>query len=228
MNNMFNSQSKYLDRFFRKVDGLVWDLTTGKLGIQSPSGIVTLDINPAVAASGDTPAVAASYNVSINPFDGFGISIPAFASNTPQEAINVSDLIVGAKGILGWVVEKKAASLVILKQDGQQTTYVPPKVSVFGQDGSLVVKSLTNLLGNGASGFQSAMMPLMIMGEGSGLDMDKLLPLMLYQQSAAAGTEGANPLTSMLPMLMMMSALKGGSTSVSNVGAGVPPLRRTN
>lgn len=31
--NLFNQSSRFLDRFFRRVDGLVWDLSTGRLGI---------------------------------------------------------------------------------------------------------------------------------------------------------------------------------------------------
>ncbi|MCU1492207.1 MAG: hypothetical protein JWM85_3612 [Acidimicrobiaceae bacterium] len=226
--NLFNNQSKFLDRFFRKVDGLVWDISTGKLGVQGPDGIYTCEITE---AEGRTPSTA---QISINPFDNFGLAIPAFATNTPHEQIAIGDLIVGAKEVLGWVIEKKPASLVLLDTKGMQKNYNPPKVAMIGQNGSMVVKSLTGLLGNGAQGFQSSLLPLLVMGEGTNLDLEKMIPLMLFSQQGA-GTEGAaNPMAQMMPMMMMLSAMKGGSSSSSSSSSGltggntgVPPLTRT-
>lgn len=229
--NLFNQSSRFLDRFFRRVDGLVWDLSTGRLGIQGNDGIITLEVNAAVPAGEGQEAQPASYNISVNPFDGFGLPIPAFAANTPHDQIEVGDLIVGASKVLGWVIEKKPASLVLLSQDGMQKQYNPPKVQVFGQDGSLVVKSLTGLLGDGTQGFQSSLMPLLLLGGDTGLDMDKLIPLMLFQQGNGAG---ANGMASMLPMLMLLgngglggralqNAPLGGNVGFGSTGA--PPLQ---
>lgn len=220
--NLFNAQSKFMDRLFRKVDGLVWDVTTGKLGVDSPDGVYTLETTAAIPASEGQVAVPASYNISVNPFDGFGLPIPAFASNTSFEQINAGDLIVGAKGILGWVIDKKVSSLVLLDKDGMQKQYNPPKVAIIGQDGCLVVKSLTGLLGNGAAGLQSSLLPLLMMGEGSNLDLEKMIPLMLFTQQGQ-GSEGTNSLAQMMPMMLMMSALKGDSRQVGTNS--IPPLR---
>jgi hypothetical protein len=226
MNSLFNAQSKFLDRLFRKVDGLVWDVTTGKLGVQGTDGVYTLEETPNEVAGRPS-----TYQISVNPFDGFGLPIPAFATNTPHEQISLGDLIVGAKGVLGWVIEKKPASLVLLAQDGMQKQYNPPKVSIIGQDGSLVVKSLTGLLGNNAQGLQSSLLPLLMMGEGTGLDLDKMLPIMLFTQQGQ-GANGGNALAQMMPMMLMMGALKGNGAPTATWGSqdkttAAPRLERT-
>jgi hypothetical protein len=224
--NLFNGNSRFLDRFFRKVDGLVWDITTGKLGVQSDGGIITLELTPAAEGARNAEPTA---QVSINPFDQFGIAIPAFATNTNLEQIEVGDLIVGAKEVLGWVIKKNAASLVLLDTKGFQKQYNPPKVAVINQSGAMVVKNLTGLLGDtGAQGFQSALLPLLIMGGDSGLDFEKLIPLMLFSQQGQGGAAGSG-IAGMLPTLMMMGALGGSNSStpgIARVTTGAPPLTR--
>lgn len=235
--NLFNSNSKFLDRFFRRVNGLVWDLSTGKLGVHQPDGIYTCD----VTVEGTGTNTTSTGQISINPFDQFGIAIPAFASNTPLENVAVGDLIVGAKDVLGWVVEKKAASLVLLDTKGMQKQYNPPKVAMFGQDGVMVVKSLTGLLGGERAGdFQNMLMPLLVMGDGAGLDIEKLIPLMLFSQTNGNGN--ASGMAGMMQTVMMMQALggpSGGSIgrgltaspvfsgSTTGFGSAIPPLTRT-
>jgi hypothetical protein len=236
-NPLFNMQSKFLDRLFRRVPELVWDITTGKLGVQGPDGIYTFESTETLIGEGDNVEVSTEFSVSVNPLDGFGLPIPAFASPVKHEDIQVSDLIVGAKGILGWVKEKKANSLVLLDINGMTKQYTPPKVAIFGQDGSLVVKSLGGLLGDGAQGFQSSLLPLMMLGNGgAGLDFEKLIPIMLMTQQGS----GSAGLAGMLPMLLLMgnnggsalNSLFGGSQdrapAAQQVGFGQPPaLRQT-
>lgn len=223
--NLFNNNSRFLDRFFKKVDGLVWDLSTGKLGVQGTDGIYTVDIQQPENGRGEVSA-----QVSINPFDQFGIAIPAFATNTNLEQIEVGDLIVGQKEVLGWVIKKNPASLVLLDTKGFQKQYNPPKVAVINQSGAMVVKNLTGLLGDtGATSFQSSLLPLLVMGGDTGLDFEKLIPLMLFTQQGQAGAAGG--LGGMLPTLMMMGALGGGQAAPAvpgRVGPGfaVPPLTR--
>lgn len=225
--NLFNSNSRFLDRFFKRVDNLVWDITTGKLGVQSADGIITLELTPAAEGARNAEPQA---QVSINPFDQFGIAIPAFATNTNLEQIEVGDLIVGQKEVLGWVIKKNPASLVLLDTKGFQKQYNPPKVAVINQSGAMVVKNLTGLLGDtGATSFQSSLLPLLVMGGDTGLDFEKLIPLMLFTQQGQAGAAGG--LGGMLPTLMMMGALGGGQAAPAvpgRVGPGfaVPPLTR--
>lgn len=200
MQNLFNTAG--LSKLIRKVDTLVWDLSSGKLGIQLLEGIATLE------TSGE--GSAQTFNVSLNPFDSFGHRIPAYAVNTPNADIELGDIIVGAQDVLGWVVKKNNASLEILKKDGQITRYSAVKTQIFGTNGYMVVKNLFNLLGaEGAAGLQGNLLPLMMLGGDSGIDVESLLPMMLMQSQTGQGGTGLN-LQSILPMLMMK---KGGSGS---------------
>lgn len=209
MKNLFNNQG-IAKRMFRKVEGLVWDLMSGKIGIQGTDGIYTLE------TTGE--GAAARHNISLNPIDGFGMSIPAFAINTPNAQVEVGDIIVGTKGILGYVTKKNEASLKILKQDGQETTYTPVKTQVFGVDGYMVVKSLTGLLGTeGAAGLQGSLLPLLMLGGDSGLDLDNILPLLLLQgQGQTQGGVGFN-LQSALPLMLMSKGGLGGSGKMKDL-----------
>lgn len=221
--NLFNSNSRFLDRFFKKVEGLVWDLSTGKLGVQGGDGIYTIDIQQPEGGRGEVQA-----QVTVNPFDNFGIAIPAFATNTPLEQIEVGDLIVGQKEVLGWVIKKNTASLVLLDTKGFQKQYNPPKVAVINQGGAMVVKNLTGLLGgDGAQSFQSSLLPLLVMGGDSGLDFEKLIPLMLFTQQGQGGA-GAAGLTSLLPLLMLGGGLGGalGGSTPGRVTPAAPALNR--
>jgi hypothetical protein len=200
MQNLFNA--KGLNKLIRKVETLVWDLSSGKLGIQSLDGIITLE----TAGEGS----AQTFNVSLNPFDAFAHRIPAYAVNTPNADIELGDIIVGANEILGWVVKKNQASLEILKKDGQITRYSPVKTQIFGTNGYMVVKNLFNLLGtDGASNMQSQLLPLMMMGSDSGIDMESILPMMLMQSQTGQGGTGMN-LQGILPLLMMKGGMGGG------------------
>ena len=212
--------NKFMDRLFRKADGVVWDLMTGKVGISSKDGIATL------SGEGDDA------QIEINLIDQFGMSIPAFAQSTPIDAVKAGDIIFfGATDKPGWVIERKAATdagkqprFVLMKVDGTRSTWTPPKVSMLGMEsGVMVLRSLLTMLpgGNaGLTGLQGSLMPLMMMGQlggDSGMDMDKLLPIMLMGQmqaapvTAADGTAVAapNPMAQMLPMMMMMGMMKG-------------------
>jgi hypothetical protein len=202
MQNLFNRQG--LNKLIRKVDTLVWDLTSGKLGIQLLDGIATLE------TTGE--GTAQTFNVSVNPFDSFSQRIPAYAVNTPNADIELGDIIVGANDILGWVVKKNAASLEILKKDGQITRYSPVKTQIFGTNGYMVVKNLFNLVGSeGATGLQGMLMPLMLMGDGAGSDIESILPFLLLQgQSTQPGGTAFN-LQAMLPMLLLGKGNGGGS-----------------
>src|SRR5579864_7207538 len=132
MNSMMNGlNSKFMDKFFRKVDGVVWDLMTGRVGVRSTDGITTLE------GSGEDA------QITVNMFDQFGMEVPAFAQSTPLASVNVGDLIYGDRKAIGWVVEIKAApavdpadptahvssvkKFVIMTPDGTRKTWVPPK-----------------------------------------------------------------------------------------------------
>lgn len=217
--------NKFMDRLFRKADGVVWDLMSGKVGIQTKDGIATCE------GEGEDATV------NINLIDQFGMSIPAFAQSTPVDGVKAGDIIYfGSTDKPGFVIEKKvsangATTFVLLKVDGQRTTWKPPKVTLLGtESGVMVLRSLLTMLpgGNaGLTGLQGALMPMLMMdqmnGDSGGLDMEKLLPIMLMGQMQAAPVAGAdgtaiaapNPMAQMLPMMMMMGMMKGGSGSGS-------------
>lgn len=207
--NMNSIGNKLMNRFFRRVDGVVWDLMTGKIGVKTTDGIATL------SGTGDDA------QVEINMLEQFGFGLPAFAQNTPTIAVNVGDLVVGNKGIQGWVVEKKEKSLVLMKPDGSRGTMTPPKVSMMGTEGGvMVLRSLNALLPGGEAGLgqmQSMLMPMLMMG-GDDLDFDSIMPMMLMGQlnmfgttpADPAGASGAaNPMANMMQMMMMMQMMGG-------------------
>ncbi len=212
--NMGNIGNKLMNRFFRRVDGVVWDLMSGRLGVKTTDGIATLE------GTGDDA------QISINMFDQFGFEVPAFAQNTSTGEVQVGDLVVGARGIQGWVIEKKEKQLVLMKPDGTRGSMTPPKVNMMGLEGGvMVLRSLVNMLPGGTGGLnqmQTMLMPMLMMGDGE-LNLDGIMPMMLMSQMNLGGAAvdpnnpnaallAQNQMNSMMQM-MMMSQLMGGSKS---------------
>lgn len=217
MSTMFGggSDNKILNRFFRKVDSVVWDLMTGKLGIKTGEGILTLD------GEGDDA------QVSMNLFDNFGVSLPAFAQNTPIDAIKSNDLIFGEKKILGWVVKVptgESKTFILLKPDGTRGEWRPPKVQSIGLDlnGAMVLRSLINTLPEGGlSNMQNMLMPMLMMG-GDAEGLDGILPALLFTQMNNGGkADASNPMGNMLQTMMMMKMMGGMSKPSGSVGGKV-------
>jgi hypothetical protein len=216
-----NFASKFLGRMFRRINGLSWDLTTGQIGVQDTNGIYSLDVTPAAKEGGED-----TYRVSVNPFDQFGTPLPAFAMQVPHEKIAIGDIIVGDKGILGWVIGKKEVALLLLDKNGVTKNYTPPKVAIAGQDGALVVQNLFNLAGgkDGLTGLQGSLLPLLMLG-GDDSSLEKVLPLLLFSQTTGTGAGAINPMMLMMlakggdidPMtMMMMSGGMGGGAGGFN------------
>lgn len=212
MSNMFGKA--FMNRMFRQVNDVVWDMMTGKMGISTKEGIMTLDDSDA-----DNP------RVSLNMFDAFGMGVPAFAQNTPVDQVKVGDLLVGPKEIIGWVVSVNdgGKSFQLLKPTGTVSKWVPPKVQMLGFDsGVMVVRSLLNLLPTGTDGLgqmQQWLQMMMFMGDGE-INFEKVMPMMLMSQMSAPA--GANPATTtnlmaqMMPMMMFMNMMKGGEGKFAN------------
>lgn len=199
---MSNIANKFIGRMFRRIGGLVWDITSGQIGIQTPQGIYSL-------ATITDEAGAKTFTVNVNPFDDLGVSIPAFATQTAHADVNQGDIIVGDNGIIGWVVDKTDASFKVKDHNGFEKTYSPPKVQIVGQSGVLVVRNLFSLTGgaDGAAGFANNLLPLLALGGGDE-KLEKLLPLLLMssQTGSAAGASGAGAaggLGQLLPLLLL-------------------------
>ncbi len=215
---------KFMSRMFRKADGVVWDLMSGKIGVQTEDGIATLE------GEGDDA------QISINMFDEFGVALPAFAQSTPVASVKVGDIIYSGKTRITWVVEVKGAgtdkvSFKVMKPNGETVAWNPPKVSMLGlESGVMVLRSLMSMLPNGDKGLgqmQNMLLPMMMMGGGElgGDSMEKMMPLMLMSQMNGAGTAGgdAGGMGQMMQTMMMMKMMGGnnpfgGSSSGSTSG----------
>lgn len=203
MKTMGMSVEKMIGRMFRRVDSVVWDLMSGKLGVRTRDGEIAT-----IEGEGDEATVV------INPFEDFGIALPAFAQATPVDSVKVGDLIYTSGDAPGWIVSIKTSaegkkSFRIIRPGGNVSSWVPPKVQMFGLDGGvLVVRSLVSMLPGGTdglAGFQSMMLPMLMMG-GDSLDMEKMLPLMLMTSGGGAAP-GANPMAGMMQMMMLQNMM---------------------
>ena len=210
--NMFkNISQKMMGRMFRKVDEAVWDLMTGKIGIRTDDGIVTLE------------GTGEDAQISINVLEDFGLPLPAFAQNTPVDSIKDGDLIFSASKVLGYVVKKTEKGFRILKLDGTLTSWNPPKVSMIGFDGvsgALVLRSLFNTFPDGDKGLsalQGSLMPMLMM-MGDNLDLDNMLPMLLMSQNGMMG--GAAGMGNMMQTMMLMNMMKGGENPMKNMFGG--------
>lgn len=215
---------KFMSRMFRKADGVVWDLMSGKVGIKSTDGIATIE------------GTGADAQVSINMMDQFGFEIPAFAQSTPIAAVSEGDIIYfGSKDQPGWVIEKKGGvdgkpiSFSIMRVNGTTTTWNPPKVQMLGlESGVMVLRSLMSMLPGGAGGLgqmQGVLLPMLMMGGEDSIDMEKMLPLMLMSQMGAApGPDGAvtsgNAMGGMMQTMMMMQMFGGSKGKTGGKGPG--------
>lgn len=203
------SVEKMVGRMFRRVDSVVWDLMSGKLGVRTRDGEIAT-----IEGEGDDASVV------INPFEDFGIAIPAFAQATPVDAVKVGDLIYTSGEQPGWIVSIKTSdagkkTFRLIRPGGNVSSWVPPKVQLLGFDsGVLVVRNLMNVLPAGSdgtstdalAGLQGSLLPLIALG--GDLDIEKMLPLMLMSQM---GGGGANQMGNMMQMLMFSKLLGGNS-----------------
>ena len=210
----FPGADKFMSRMFRKADGVVWDIMTGKIGVATDEGIATLDVSEA-----DNP------RVNINLFDEFGMALPAFAQSTPIDSINVGDIIYrGKRDTISFVIEKKDGKFRVMNVDGTSATWTPPKVSMLGlESGVMVLRSLVNMLPGGQSGvtsMQNMLMPMMLMGGLEGDGIEKMMPFLLMSQMNGGGS---GDMSGMM-MAMMMSGMMSGDNSpmkkISNNGLG--------
>lgn len=212
MNLSDNVGKKLVDKFFRKVDDVLWDLMTGKIGIKTSSGEIAM-----LDGEGDEATVV------LNPFANFGIAMPAFAQSTPITDIKVGDLIYNDKRVMGWVVKlpvEGGKAFKLLKPDGTRGEWRPPKVQSLGLDlsGAMVLRSLVNTLPNGGLGNLQGMLLPMLMSGGDFGDLEDMLPLMLMGQCGMIGGESGNTMSNMLPMMMMMKMF-GKKSGKNNLGS---------
>jgi hypothetical protein len=216
------NMNKFMDRFFRKVDDVVWDMMTGRVGFNTAEGICSIDLG----TISEDKTTAEDAQVSINPFDDFGMVVPAFAQSIPADQIALGDMIYSSstKKVLGWVVEKSDKGFRLMRQDGTSSAWKAPKVQMLGFDsGVMVLRSLMNMLPNGSTGLgqmQGMLMPMMMSGmldKDGGSEFDDMIPMMLMSQMGVGGVDpaaGGTMMSSMMQM-MMMQKLMGGKSEVT-------------
>ena len=222
-----------MDRLFKAVDNVVWDMMTGRVGFKTEDGICSVELGAIDPANLNE---APDAQVTVNMFDDFGMTVPAFAQSIPAASITMGDMIYSSSSnkVMGWVVKRNESgkSFKVMKQDGTRSDWVPPKVGMVGFDsGIMVLRSLMNMLPGGASGLssmQGMMMPMMMMSQGdSDFDMKSMIPMMLMSQMGAmpgmpdgSVAPAGNAMSQMMPMMMMMQMMKGSSSGSSGKGGG--------
>ncbi len=172
--DMKSKMATAMSAMIQPIDNVSYDLQTGSTGIKTTTGIVTFD----------------GKELSKNPLDFFGMSIPAFAMLTPVEQVKKGDILVSDKKAYGFIQEvTDTGSLRTLNVQGHSSRFLPTKVNMMGiSQGVTIVKSFGNMFGG---------------GEGTGMDMSQLMMM-----SMLSG-EGSSKMEEMLPMMMLMGGLGG-------------------
>lgn len=219
MNNLFaNLNQNFMNQMFRRVENVVWDLSTGAVGILTKDDcIATFDfpaLEPVNEDASETPELTCAMDgqVTLNPMATLSMALPAYGQKIPANQVKLGDIVVNNRGeASGWVCEiKKNGSFGIQKTDGNTTNFNPPKVNVIGmgnQDGVMVVRTLMSTSGTDLGGFKDMLMPIMMMSGGN-LDenkLDKLMPMLLM-----GGMNGSN--NNMMQMMLMMQMMNGSKS----------------
>lgn len=220
----FNMNNAFVNRLFRPVDNMVWDMSSGQVGILEKDGIVTVNLGEVVDDKADNASIV------INPLADFSMQLPAFAQSVPVDQVKVGDMIFQNDRMLGWVTGKKAnGKFELLKKEGTSSTWTPPSVKILGFDtGVLVLRSLINMLPGGETGFgdfKNMLLPLMMMSGGDASSFGDMMPMLLMSQMGVGGmtpAAGGN----MLQTMMMMSMMKNFGNTSSNKGGS--PSKFTN
>ena len=221
----FPGADKFVNRMFRRADNVVWDMMTGKIGVITSDGIASLE---QTTDAENKP----QFKVVVNVFDNFGVPLPAFAQATPLSEVNVGDIICRTNESVAWVIEVGGTRFRILKQNGEEGWFNPPKTQMLGFDsGVMILRPLFNMLPGGAAGvnnMSSALMPLMMMTgmTGESPDLEAMMPLLLMSQmNAGADPNAGAGMSQMLNMMMMFKMLKGDTDQASGA---IKPKRMGN
>lgn len=208
-NGMSSIMQKQIDRMFKRVDGVVWDLMTGRVGVKKGESVL---LRGELVFTDDTNTEA-DFDITEQIFEQFSMPIPAFAQNTSRTDVKIGDMIVLGNGSYGWVKKINPKSYTIMTTNGTTTTWTPPKIEALGfssNDGIMVVRSLMQMGGstdgNGnLQSMQTNLMPMLMMMGDNDEAMNSMIPMMLMMQSQGAGSSFAN----MMPMMMMMNMTGG-------------------
>jgi hypothetical protein len=145
---------KMMSRMFKPVNDVVWDMASGNIGVIKNGSIFTL--------SGEGENAVVTENL----FSDFGITIPAFAQNTPFESVKLGDLVYRQSGKPGWVVDISPNSLRLVNIDSSEGSLRRNKVVTMGMDqsGVMVLRNFFSLTGDGGKQGLGMLAPLLIAG----------------------------------------------------------------
>lgn len=191
---------KMMERMFKKVDGVVYDMTTNAVGITKGDSIFTVGKNE-----------EGEYELVENMLASLSAPIPAWARAVPLDQVKELDMILSQDGQpFGWVTKVNKSSMRVLKPNGTQSNVVPSKVNLLGQGQTVMVVSS---MGTGAQ--TGAMDPMMLMAMmGDDADMSDLMPMMLMMQGQGGAGVGGMDMSQMLPFMMMSKNSDGDSSEM--------------
>lgn len=210
-NNLFSNLNKaMMDQLFCRIENVVWDLTTGDVGILTKDDMIATFTVPALQEATENSegesGVEEYGQVTHNPFSAMSMALPAYGQKISASEVKVGDIIVTNKQATGWVTEiLPNGKFNIQKVDGNTTKFNPPNVQIMGsgtQNGVMVVRTLMNTTGGNLSGFKDSLMPLMMMSGGNlgESQFDQIIPMMLM-----SGNSGNNNMMQMMMMSMMFN-----------------------
>lgn len=217
--DMSSISKKLMQNYFRPVPDAVWDIQTGKIGIASESGILTL------SGTGQDAVVES------NIIDTFGLPVPAYAQSTPVADLKTGDAIFVNDTLKGWIIEiteptdgtEETRKFQVISKTGSVSAWRPPKVKILGfETGVMVLRSMMAMMPGGTGDLSSVHQTMMMMGMmgGNGGGNNDMMKFMMMQSLMGGTNSGTNPMAAMMPMLMMNSL--GGQTSTQKgaIGSG--------
>lgn len=169
--------TEFNKKYFRPIDNMVWDISTGRLGIIDDRGIIIL--------SGD----ASGYKMETTNADTYTKLVQAFARPSLANELEPGDIVYNrlSNSIVGWIVKSNGnSSFQILKMDGTRMDWSSSRSQVLDFDSiNMAVKPLTSILGteHNLNQLQNSMMLLISSGvvpeEDTFID---ILPILLIGQ----------------------------------------------
>lgn len=168
---------KMLARMFQRVNDVVWDISTGKMGILGKNGSIF-----SLVGEGEDAQVVE------NMFSEFGMAVPAFAQSVPFDSVQLGDLAFRPGGRPGWVVEKNPNSLILLNTDSSEGTLRRNKVVTMGMDqsGVMVLRNLFNMTGGAGQESFQMLMPMLMAGS-TNEDAGGMIQMMLMMSAMNPG-----------------------------------------
>lgn len=218
--------TKLKNSLFRSINEVALDLQTLKAGIKLPSGVVTLEIT-APDEVADEHDVEPQYELAINQMSEFSISLPAWATRVPVDALTLGDIIVLDSDKLAFFIKKgangNAKNPTVVALEAESRNEVTSNLAtnrLFGGGGVLAVR---NAFGP-TIGDVGGLLPMMVAAENEG-DMGRMLAIMSMMGAMGGGKNKDQGMAQMLPFLLLNDKSLGADPEklmlLSAMGGGV-------